>query len=1238
MAASDPKAAPGIVRMKCMIWEPTPICDRRRQEDVFVFNEVTLKHVPTVKPDATFEFIQDPPSFYLKPKHVYRDTFLQVDGENLETNKDKFRTTRMEPIFDTFAGRTSFTRPWMFHQTFNLIGSVFNKKYLKPSEYKKGDVDQKGRAKFAYQFRNVTPCNPGVAPIQNSAADNPDDEFSDNVPTEAIKKIVDELKAATPPPTATDEELTAKVTRWWEERKAWRIFPSQLRATDEPLVLSNTNLGGTTGSTGSTTTTENDGQPRAIHWLVEKAQPLFNKQDFWVEFIRQAYAPDISPTNIPIAMVPGSFRVEDGKPHWTPDPSHEYKYIDPTYPPEPGTEETENRPLIVNECVAEIGTDGNPILDANSTVSISRQPYYMVEVGHSDENHRYIILLAYNSYPIFVHIGKFGTISFGTGGTDSSGGSCDGGFECSITEATPLVIKPTTPISRRLSVYDRTCKELMDQETLRITVRNHLGSIIIYFNDDVSRPWIINRTDLDVDAVSPQASIGDMPRKSVDMRVPEGPIRIGAGNILCGFMYGPLHYNTEGRIAMPDSICVKGPVESNEVNCYLREKESRKIGAKQQPRFFQEAEVYQEVVKGVQTGLFRVATLDPSTTPPNRVEPEQFLLSGYSKQPAQTRKWQGSINVDLPTNKDEGRYSYIRIKKTSKLSTIQNPVGGGNPDDESGGQGAGGAGAAPTTETIKFFRAEYTLGVGDVTVGKESPNLFDDTKWTIPACMTPIATGWTLLVPKSDTPRWVCPIFDAAHHVLNFSSQWSFSDMVKVEHSGTIKFLINFGDMTGTDPAARNTPIVGCGGNEPEPYKIDRSAELASLVDRTFMLRIYAWWEDGYMACTRNECWCKRDQSPNGANSNNTQNRSVIFTGLCHGGQITVEAGRRVMECQLLDYWKILEDQQFLNSPFFDGMRDFNAVHEVLDLAGFYDGGGTSPSDKWAPGNFIKAAANVPKGIIPSFADQNGDVYWLQDYALPSAFDVLQSPILRFNDTDKYSDAIIKFANFSGKMVYFDRYGVFKMVPRPDQYFCARGHPMFLPKCNFFASPADIPANACSGYDSLAFTSYSYRRGVADTVNEIHIISTTPNGELIIGSGVNLPAKYNPNTPGYAGYTKRLLQVDGIFGSLDAVQNVVKYYSGFYIPPVMVSWESKGNPRLMAGDIVTFTGLQLDDAFPPKTRDDLRNLPEKTTAVYITNLATEITLNDNTHDWVTRYDGEWIFTGQLDCGATTGGQ
>lgn len=1203
MQDSHVKSAPGIVRMKCMIWEPTPMCDRRKQHDAFVFNEITLSHIPTV-PKGVFEFVEDPPSFYLKPKHVYRDTFLQVSGENLDTKQDKFRTTRLEPIFEN----NKFTKPWMYHQTFDLIGSVFNFKRLKPSEYAKGDVDATGLAKFQYGFASVPPADPGVPWIQDAEVS----EFDIKARPASIGDYNQNLQ----PTDAGYDAVKSSEFNFWEERQGWRIFPTQMRVSTESYATS-----GTTSST----------QHKSIHWLVEKSEPVFNKQDFWVEFIKQAYAPDISPSNIPIAIDPDKSTAS--KPVY--NKNHPYKYLDPTYPAESPNNQDGERAIIVNECICEIDDNGFPKLDPNAPASISRQPYYMVEIGHFDDNHRYVILLAYNHYPMFIHIGDVPVISYGAVAQNPLDTAAEAdGFAQSVTSSTPVLIQPGTPVSRTLSVYGRSCKELMAAESLRITVRNHLGSIIVYFNDDIENPWVISRSDFSLEDVSPAATIGEMPKKPVYMRVPAGTIRIGAGNILCGFMYGPLHYVETARIAMPDSICVKGPVEDNEVSCYLRESENRTIqGKKKVPRYFQEAEVYQEVINGAPKGQFHIKTIDPAIV--KGKEPEIFREIAYNTDKTISRTWLGNVDQGYPRS-DEGKYSCLRIRKTTPLSTVANPTGGDSGSGNSGTEASGGSGSAGgqgtiRTETVKFFRAEYSLTAGDVAVGKNDPLK----KWIIPNCITPVATGWNLYVPKSPIPRWVCPVFDAAHHVLNFTSSWNFTDMVKVEHSGTIRFLMNFGEMTGTDSNAENTETVfGCPPQPEEPYKVDRSKELAALVDKTFMVRIYAWWEKGYMACTNDECWCKRDIAPNGSNAR-SDNKSVIFTGLCHGGQVTVEAGKRILECQLLDYWKILEDQQWLNSPFFDGMRDFNAVREVLDAAGFCDVNSAGGQDKWAPGNFVTRAAETTTGIIPSFADANGEVFWLQDYALPSSFDVLQSPILRFNDGDKMDEAITRFARFSGKMVYFDRYGVFKMTPRPDQFFCARGHPMFLPKCNFFASPRDIPSGACTGFDAIGLTNYSYKRGVADTINEIHIVSTTPNGELLIGSGVNLPAKTNPSTPGYAGYTKRLLQVDGIFGSLEAVQNVVKYYSGFYVPPVIVNWESMGTSRLMAGDTVTFTGINLDDAFPPKTRADLASLPNKTTTVYITSLSTEIDPSRNT--WTNKYEGEWIFTGQLECNANQKG-
>ena len=53
-----------------------------------------------------------------------------------------------------------------------------------------------------------------------------------------------------------------------------------------------------------------------------------------------------------------------------------------------------------------------------------------------------------------------------------------------------------------------------------------------------------------------------------------------------------------------------------------------------------------------------------------------------------------------------------------------------------------------------------------------------------------------------------------------------------------------------------------------------------------------------------------------------------------YGGVIDKEIGRRVMKCKLFDYTEPMKHQLFFNSPFFDGVRDHNAVDEILSFAG----------------------------------------------------------------------------------------------------------------------------------------------------------------------------------------------------------------------------------------------------------------------------------------------------------------
>jgi hypothetical protein len=124
--------------------------------------------------------------------------------------------------------------------------------------------------------------------------------------------------------------------------------------------------------------------------------------------------------------------------------------------------------------------------------------------------------------------------------------------------------------------------------------------------------------------------------------------------------------------------------------------------------------------------------------------------------------------------------------------------------------------------------------------------------------------------------------------------------LTKLSHSGSISFLIK---------TAKNA------------NDIFYANFFNQLVDKTFYLQVSLWWENAWDPETPEN---KLDR--------------IAFTGLCHGGQYVVENNKEVLNCTLHDYSKILQDQVFFNSPFYDRMTDIFAIDEILKLAGLRNG------------------------------------------------------------------------------------------------------------------------------------------------------------------------------------------------------------------------------------------------------------------------------------------------------------
>jgi len=372
-----------------------------------------------------------------------------------------------------------------------------------------------------------------------------------------------------------------------------------------------------------------------------------------------------------------------------------------------------------------------------------------------------------------------------------------------------------------------------------------------------------------------------------------------------------------------------------------------------------------------------------------------------------------------------------------------------------------------------------------------------------------------------------------------------------------------------------------------------------------------------------------------------------VFTGLAFAGDVNVEGSTRSMECELVDYMKIMQDQIFMNSPFFDGMNDYSAIAKLINMASFtatplQTTQGT-PTDPYPPASLINAIANQDWSANNEYIivdPVTGQTNYFTEYTLPSAYDILQSPFFKFADFSHYDEAFSKIATIASKVCYFDRFGRMRYDVRPDLRFTNKlVTAIRTPKANFFTSPLSLVKGGfqCSNFDLLAIDPYTYKQPIGEMYNEIFLMTTTPEGEYYVDSVLNYPGRYDPTSPGWIGYAKRFMQAEGVWGSAAAIQSIAKYYAaGMFNPPITVSWKSMGVPHLQCMDIVTFTALDDDATFPASNVEqqsdtnlsDLINnksvssLP-KTATLVLTSVTGTIEAATNT--WINEYSGEWLY-------------
>ena len=1081
----------GIVHCKCEIYANKPIFKRRQQDQEFITSGETFRSLPSSFRDQ-FSYIEGLDGIFLKEifnnrtnylsfKKNFIDTDVTVVPENDVVKIEDLDFLTYSSYFDSVnRPAEKFESP---HLTWIVDGSLFCPDVLRPSEYNSGprldannNIDRE--AEFRRQYLSAWKYD-----ISTNL------QFYDTV-------------------------LNKTSTRTC-------IFPYQyINAKESPVTA----LNRTENADLKSIFKQGDqykGINPGIHWSAIKRTPLFRGQDFWVEFL--TYSED----NNVLEHRDAIFAMQE-----------KYYFLDVN------SQSMNDRGEVLNGGVIELDKEGKVSEDSKQLYDFSKQAYFILEIGVNHPDHNYFLIINEKDYPVLVHAGKFVTLvpkKEDSNDNDTKSSKTDVKYN-QYTQFIPKMSEQK--ISRKISSWKiARGKDILEKSNKnkrnKISVRNHMGSLVITFAGYEDNPWVIDRYDyVDKNISDEDSSVfteDNIEVKRVPIIVPEAKIAIHAGNAQMTFAFGPTEYRKNAFFKVPQSISLLGPLVEEDLCLFLRDKGASvdlySSSKKREYEFSMDAEKFTELVSGEYVDSFAIDT-----------QPDQVYSFGKA-----------------PDAQELGDQNGLRIQSSIELEYT--------PFQDVGSSG----------DYVKQTSIYVTMWAGDYRF--KNPDVDKDYVWHLGSCITPIITKYRLYVPPYGSAYDATPI-DVSHHVMSFSDSWSAKDFNSIEHSGQIRFLVNDG-MEFID-------------------SVNYAPFLSSLIDKTFYLQVSVWWEGGVMPLPENV------------------SDRIMITGLCAGGTMSVENGKKVLSCNIVDYYQILKDQKFLNSPFFDKMRDFNAVYEILKMAGMKD---VSEND---PASLLRLLSEIEYGDWFTII-HNGDSIVVNDYALPGSYDIIQQPFMRFSDGDSYSSAIEKIANLSGKVCYFDNLGVFHFenLPFEQLFFNSEGvdyqNPVedyrALSKIDFYVSPREVKT---SDFHRQVFNSYNIKRNVEDVVNEIRLVSTTPNGELLLAGHTNFESLFNHKSAGFIGYPKQFLQMDGVFGSEDAVKYIVKHYTKMFRPPVTINFEAFGHNKLKALDVITFRQLHSNDKQP----------------LIIQSITSEVDPSKNS--WMQNFECQWIFPSiDIDWGPTS---
>lgn len=1100
--SEDPAFNAGHVQLKCYINNVCPFYKTPYKEDSLIFNRSTFSELQQILPDNISGVLATTgklDGLHFKYRKTFRHNYMYQFYEDVD-NVNYQEKSDANYKYEYFEA---------YHQEISQTGTA-------------GTTDIKGVDKTRYKREYSWITSRSVY----------DDLACEN---SAVEECSNQTSWAYEGQSISDNMMTDADIEYDYQYDYWLDYIESLETTSgktkpksgETRRIDNSNV----LMPVQNRTHNKDGS--GVHWKVVKRTPIFRGADFFIRFYRKATEairyPDSS------GQVPFNSKV--------------YAELDITNNDVVLVDPVQNFKAYVNSAVRapskKDDTDEEAI-DPN-IYNFYDQPYYIIEI-----NREYFIIIPSRGFPTFVH-------SFN--GENSEGA-----------------------VSRRLgSPFEGISgKQLIEADYFDIVIRNHLGRLAIQFEGkgfENIPPWIIQRTDLVPEKVG-NGEASYIAEKIRDLIIPKGPIGIWGGNIKCGFLFGYLQYiatavsfvypprddtgigvvsqpyykafdNLEAEEAtfspdyfqsMPLWLPLNGEGDGTNTSHKLLfqaydgfKLETGSIGDQATqyndvPLFTQDCQYYINYAEG-EVELYNLGYFYYND-PIREFSPQFAIADDADNTDAKNTAHVKTSNITVQKyrymndlqRRHQGFDVYIGMMNGDHLFTESFSLDFWNKTDG-------------WKNTVQYLHPIQTI---EDNPYKFSGDLIGDDEWLLPNCKTPIMTNIRLVAEPGPEPRWKdgtsishgvrkhpenghSPYFiDATDHVMSFSHSWSASSMTSMEHSGTIQFYLN------------------------HEMDVDNNvtSDLIALQDRTFYIEVWAGYRD-LPGCT---------------NSNYTKIPGFykMFTGVCQGGKLSYEYGKNVMTCKLEDYGIVLKGMRFFNSPWFDAMKDTIAVKEIVRMAGFRDQGVYDPARL-----ISELAASADSLSSQTFFNHfDGRTFKHEPFGLPSGYNRLEQPALKFNDGDPLIDAISKIAAMSAKLFYFDEFGIAHYEDYQDWVEQDFQGTLSLRPLYFFTKNPEVRRG------QLVFNKIERSFDVSSVANHLKILSNTPDWHLLILDHFKWDSIENPETTGFLGFQRTAFQAESMFGSKEAVISAMNKYSVIFKPKIKVSFETYGLP-LRATDIVS---------------------------------------------------------------------